>query len=182
MAEKKVLTTVIDSVEDNKGLNKRGWCKYVVYLEGEEGVQKVDVPKDILNDNPDFELEEGMNVTLNKGPFSWILSDKSEIFTGEAPQQKPASQPKRGKPQGGSSKPSGGSSYGNQGRPFSDWDLYQIKERDPQMRMQTLLHISMDIYFKALAENIDPEELMAQVVQGAFNLDDEVHKYIGLEK
>lgn len=192
MAEKKLVTAVIDSVEERLPDNERGWGKYKLFIEGMKGVQKVDVPADV---NAEFDLEEGMTVTLQEGPYKgWIALSTSECFTGEPYEAKPAAaEPKRTvTKRRGPAKNSSDESEEDEpreskvatprsGNVHTAWNQYQIDIRDPQMRMQVLLEITAKVHCACIEHNCDPNEAMAAIMSDAEKLDQEVVKYLKIK-
>lgn len=197
MADKRMITTVIDSIEERLPDSKSGWGKYKAYLEGEKGIFQLDVPGDL---NKEFDLQEGYVVTIVEGPYKgWIVHSNSECFTGEPfpePQQQQQQQPER---RGGSNRSSSGSGSGStkgrdksnspkptkvatpkSGNTHTAWNQYQIDVRDPQMRMQTILSITKDIHCACIEQGCDPNDVINAIVEDAKNLDSVISEYLGI--
>lgn len=184
MADKRRITAIIDSIEQRKPDNDRGWGKYEVKLAGYDGVHKLDVPADI---NANYDLEEGFKVTLTEGSFKgWIVHSKSECFTGEPfpdystiADESPApvaTQPKTATVTAPAKKKS---LYATKAAPSSSdeapttpkyatpkgggehtpWNQYQIDVRDPQIRQQEVTKIVSIIYIECIKAGVSLEDV-----------------------
>lgn len=205
MAEQKV--AVIDSIEERYD-SKKGWGKYTAYLEGDNELQKLDVPADL---NALYDLKEGYKVTLVEGPFSWIVHENSECFTGmEAPDHAQTTTRRRGNSNGATatatevveeveapkratrkttsrseSKPSRSTVAATPKEGASEvehtpWNAYQISQRDPQMRIQSIMAIVQNQYQACIENNIDVEEGMQDLMDFTGTVDAWVNKYLKL--
>jgi hypothetical protein len=190
MAQKRRVTGVIDSIEERLPDNDRGWGKYKMYIEGLEGLQKVDVPADL---NAEYDLAEGQEITIIEGPFKgWIVSPKSPTFTGEAapeqerpaPKRKYEAPAKKNSSEGGytprkkeapATPPVAETKSGN----HTLWNQYQIDTRDPQMRWQTVLGIVANVHTACLEANVDPSDVLDGILADASKMQSFIDDNIG---
>lgn len=156
MSSEKFVNGVV-SAADRKEDNKAGWGKYKVLIQGQTDPYEVSVPPEIK----EHELKPGLEISLKKSVYDWILLSNSPFLTGGTTASKQDHQPSESK---------------SNGQPkYSDWNDYQINSRDPKLEYQKYLEICANVHIAVITSGqvIDPDDVISRIFKKA----DEVYAY-----